>query len=36
MAEIRLDRFARQLDWNLLHTFFVVVQEGSARGTAPR
>ena len=31
-----LDRFARQLDWNLLRTFFVVVQEGSITAAANR
>jgi DNA-binding transcriptional LysR family regulator len=36
MTEDRLDRFARQLDWNLLHTFFVVVQEGSITAAANR
>lgn len=36
MTENRLDRFARQLDWNLLHTFFVVVQEGSITAAANR
>ena len=36
MADDRLDRFARNLDWNLLRTFVVVVQEGSITGAANR
>ena len=30
------DRLARELDWNLLRTFMVVVQEGSVTGAAKR
>jgi DNA-binding transcriptional LysR family regulator len=30
------DRLARELDWNLLRTFMVVVQEGSVTGAARR
>jgi DNA-binding transcriptional LysR family regulator len=36
MVDDRLDRFARNLDWNLLRTFVVVVQEGSITGAANR
>ena len=36
MADDRLDRFARNLDWNLLRTYVVVVQEGSVTGAANR
>ncbi len=36
MADDRLDRFARNLDWNLLRTFVVLVQEGSVTGAANR
>jgi DNA-binding transcriptional LysR family regulator len=36
MSEDRLDRFARNLDWNLLRTFLVIVQEGSITGAANR
>ena len=36
MADDRLDQFARNLDWNLLHTFVVVVQEGSITAAANR
>ena len=36
MADDRLDRFARNLDWNLLRTFVVVVQEGSITAAANR
>lgn len=32
----RLERFARNLDWNLLRTFAVVVQEGSITAAANR
>lgn len=36
MSDDRLDRFARNLDWNLLRTLVVVVQEGSITATANR
>jgi DNA-binding transcriptional LysR family regulator len=36
MVDNRLDRFARNLDWNLLRTFVVVVQEGSITSAANR
>lgn len=36
MIDDRLDRFARNLDWNLLRTFVVIVQEGSITGAANR
>lgn len=36
MADVRLERFARNLDWNLLRTYVVVVQEGSVTGAANR
>ena len=36
MSEDRLDRFARNLDWNLLRTFVVVVQERSITAAANR
>ena len=36
MADDRLDPFARNLDWNLLRTFVVVVQEGSITAAANR
>ena len=36
MAESRLERFAHNLDWNLLRTFVVVVEEGSITAAANR
>ena len=36
MTDDRLDRFARILDWNLLRTYVVVVQEGSITAAANR
>ena len=36
MSDDRLDRFARNLDWNLLRTYVVVVQEGSITAAANR
>ena len=36
MAESRLERFAHNLDWNLLRTFVVVVEEGSITSAANR
>jgi len=36
MSDDRLDRFARNLDWNLLRTFVVVVQEGGITAAANR
>jgi DNA-binding transcriptional LysR family regulator len=36
MVDDRLERFARNLDWNLLRTFVVVVQEGSITAAANR
>lgn len=36
MAENRLERFAHNLDWNLLRTFVVVVEEGSITSAANR
>jgi DNA-binding transcriptional LysR family regulator len=36
MNNDRMDRFARNLDWNLLRTFVVVVEEGSITGAANR
>lgn len=36
MVESRLERFAHNLDWNLLRTFVVVVEEGSITAAANR
>ncbi|GEO83603.1 MULTISPECIES: LysR family transcriptional regulator [Alphaproteobacteria] len=36
MANKRLERFAHNLDWNLLRTFAVVVEEGSITAAASR
>lgn len=36
MAESRLERFAHNLDWNLLRTFVVLVEEGSITSAANR
>ena len=36
MANDRLERFAHNLDWNLLRTFVVVVEEGSITAAANR
>ncbi len=36
MARHRLERFAHNLDWNLLRTFAVVVEEGSITAAASR
>lgn len=36
MASKRLERFAHNLDWNLLRTFAVVVEEGSITAAASR
>jgi len=36
MAGNRLERFAHNLDWNLLRTFVVVVEEGSITSAANR
>jgi DNA-binding transcriptional LysR family regulator len=36
MAENRLERFAHNLDWNLLRTFVVLVEEGSITAAANR
>lgn len=36
MAESRLERFAHNLDWNLLRTFVVLVEEGSITAAANR
>lgn len=36
MAETELERFSRRLDWNLLRTFLVIVQEGGISRAADR
>ncbi|MDK1481396.1 LysR family transcriptional regulator [Sinorhizobium sp. 6-117] len=36
MTNNRLERFAHNLDWNLLRTFVVVVEEGSITAAANR
>src|SRR5687768_9264146 len=36
MPDNRLERFAHNLDWNLLRTFVVVVEEGSITAAANR
>ncbi|WP_349359288.1 LysR family transcriptional regulator [Stappia sp.] len=35
-SEKELDRLGRELDWNLLRTYMVIVQEGSITGAAAR